>query len=129
MNRLENIGLGIFIIGFVIFLASFFMSSFRLTNEAIIKSLPEKKIELFKGYAQSLIDKEIPNNFRFVNELESVFNKINQKQVRKYGLSEEDINQLISRIISKGGKFNESEITNYYTVIDPIIQFKKKQNY
>lgn len=108
MKAIKTIGLALFIIGFGIFNASFFWADYQLTHEILSKQIGEQqKIEAFKNHA-SIIDENISSNFEFVSALDEVFTKVNDEQLDKFGITNNEIEKIVAQ---NEGAFNLSSLS------------------
>ncbi len=93
---LQSFGLGAFLAGFILFVGSFFMSSYELTESILEKAIPEVSARsTFTNQAESLISKRVSSNFQFVSQLNQIFLDANQEQLERYGLTNVELRQLI----------------------------------
>lgn len=124
MRPLQQIGLLIFLAGFLFFNISFFFSDFRLTNNIVSQKIEdETKRGLFLEEANSLLNQNFNTNFAFVSALSGVFDRVNEKQLEKYGLSSEDIDQLAS---VGGPQFSVNSVDSVFRTSNETSAFKNK---
>ncbi len=95
MKLLKVIGLLLFIAGFFLFNASFFLADYRLTQDAVEKSITdEQKSALFLTEASAILNRSIKSNFEFIDRVEGIFETINKKQLTKYDITADELDQL-----------------------------------
>jgi len=95
MRIIQKAGLILFLLGFTIFLASFFLPRYMLTYDIISENISDKtKVEAFEAVANPLVNRTFNSNFTFVSKLKAAFSEVNSRQVKKYGLSAEEINKI-----------------------------------
>ena len=94
MKAIKIIGLGLFLTGFAIFLGSFFMASYTVTDEVLANQLGDKA-QLFKESNQ-ITGQSYSSNFKLVSDLETAFNDINTQQLKIYGITETEIDKIVS---------------------------------
>lgn len=95
MKFLKIIGLLLFIGGFFIFNASFFWSDYQLTNVVVEEKITdENKRKLFLSEASGLLNRSVDSNFEFVNQLSKIFENINNKQVKKFSITGDELKAL-----------------------------------
>lgn len=81
MRTIKTIGLLLFITGFILFNAVFFLSGYTLTPEIIREQITdESKQKIFIREAAQLLNQTYNSNFSFVPSLSDVFEKINSRQ-------------------------------------------------
>lgn len=123
MKLIQLSGLGIFLIGFFIFLASFFLESYQLTEDTLKNQLGENQLTLFSVEAGELVGNEYTNSFSFVSNLDAVFQKVNAKQLEVYGISEKEINAIVAK---NEGTFSINSLNQAFTGTDEFSQYKIK---
>ena len=117
MQIIQKTGLFLFIIGFGIFLASFFLESYRLTERTTSDKIEVNEAsEILKLEVQTLIGKEYSNSFSFVKDLKSVFLKVNEIQIEKYAISDKKIESMAQVIGDSGGKFSLNDASKLFDV-------------
>jgi len=124
MRAIKLFGLLVFIIGFTLFNVVFFLASYRLTPEAINAKISDtSKRELFLSASSDIQQQEFTSSFSFVSELKKLFEQINQEQLSNYGITQEEILDLVAR----GGKqFSLASVDSLYLGGDEVSEFKKK---
>ncbi|MBA4054315.1 MAG: 4Fe-4S ferredoxin, partial [Marivirga sp.] len=124
MRIIKIIGLFIFLTGFILFNASFFFSSYRLTPEMVQQKITDKKKEqLFLKEAKDLLGKDVPSNFAFVAGLNEILSTINDHQIKLYSVTDEDMDKLVSL---NNGKFSLSTVDSAFNTSNEIGAFKRK---
>jgi ferredoxin-type protein NapH len=124
MKYLKPIGLALFIIGFAIFNISFFWSSYQLTPEMVkSKVSDEKKATALIAEAGSIINSTTSSNFKFVAELSAAFDKVNEKQLETFGLSDNDLDKLAAY---NKEKFAVASVDSVFKGVDEQNIFKRK---
>ncbi len=123
MKLIQQIGLGIFLIGFFIFLTSFFLESYQLNEAEVKKQLGEQQATQIFSEANGLIGKEYTNSFAFVSDLNTVFEKVNAKQLEKYGISDAEIDAIIAK---NENTFSINSLKDIFTNSDEFSQYKIK---
>jgi polyferredoxin len=124
MRIVKIIGLLIFLSGFVFFNASFFWSQYQLTPEVVREKITDKqKHDLFVSEAASIIGKEFSSAHKFISSLQQIFDQVNQKQLERYQITDEDIKALMQR--SKN-KLLTPAIDSVFRTSNETAAFKKK---
>ena len=128
LKLLERIGLGFFLAGFFIFLVTFFTSSYKLTQPIIQEVILEKNARLtFSGQAESLIGNIIGSNFEFVSQLDQIFQEINNKQLELYGITPQELDQLIDPFRADSPLvFQIDRALHIWSESDEVGSFKRK---
>ena len=90
-------GLAIFLFGFGLFNASFFLSDFQLEPEILKNELGDEKAELFVKYSPELIGERHTSNFQFIKELDHSFTQINENVRNYYSISDDEIQNIIDK--------------------------------
>jgi ferredoxin-type protein NapH len=124
MKAIKISGLILFLTGFILFNASFFLSQFKLTEQIINEKITdEKKRSLFSQEAKDLIDQNITSNHQFVRALADIFERINERQLSQYKISQEEIDQIVARSKSR---FDAPVIDSVFRTSNEIAAFKNK---
>jgi Pyruvate/2-oxoacid:ferredoxin oxidoreductase delta subunit len=124
MRLLKIFGLLIFIVGFFVFNASFFWSDFKLTKHIVKEKITdEAKRNLFLSEVEPILDRHISSNFEFVKLLSEVFDKINEKQIAKYRISDEELDRLASLT---GDTFSMANVDSVFRTSNETAAFKSK---
>ena len=124
MRIVKIIGLFIFLSGFIFFNTSFFWSQYRLTPEVVREKMTDKqKQELFVNEAASMMGKEFPSANKFISALQQIFDQVNQKQLERYQITDDDIKALMQR--SKN-KLLTPAIDSVFRTSNETAAFKKK---
>ena len=127
MKILQLTGLVLFITGFAIFLGSFFLGSYQLTEEVLSSQIgDDQKIELFKRHAGNLMGQEVNSSFELVSKLEQIFGEANESQLNNYGISNEEIDRIIGENTSNPVKFSISTIDAVFSGADEYSTYKAK---
>jgi len=124
MRAIKLFGLLVFIIGFTLFNVVFFLASYRLTPEAVNAKISDtSKRELFLSASSDIQEHEFTSSFSFVSELKKLFEQFNQDQVSNYGITQEEILDLVAR---SGKQFSLASVDSLYLGGDEVSEFKKK---
>ena len=124
-KNIRRAGLLIFLAGFGLFLGIFFLSGYRLTEEAIKEAIgypenvapnpvaqtlpsdletviePPLLYQLILREARPMLGETYTWNFTFVNNLRQLFRETNEQVKQLYGISEEEIEQIVSVTASR----------------------------
>ncbi len=96
LRVIRVLGLIIFMLGFFVFNYSYTLQDYELSDSMIISHISDiEKQQIFMD-ENSLRDRIYENSFDFVNELNEVFNRINEQQISKYGISSDEISQIVA---------------------------------
>ena len=108
MKTIYNIGIGITLTAFTIFIASLFLNDYKLTNKLIDDaSLDVVKSEALKDASTGFVGKTISSKPEFVNEMKKALAGANTAIINKYKVSDEDIDALV-RLSSTTGEIKYS---------------------
>jgi polyferredoxin len=124
MKPLKIFGLLLFLCGFFIFNAVFFWSDYKLTRSVVDQKLAdEKKREIFLKEASPLLDRPVGSSVAFVKELTNIFESINDRLVKDYSVTKEEIEK-----IAKGGNltFSFSNVDSVFRTSNESASFKKE---
>lgn len=124
MKLLKSLGLALFIIGFVLFNFSFFWASYQITPEVIRTHVSDlKKSELLIEASTPMLNQEFSSNFKFVDELHGALDRVNQHQLNLFGISEQEIDQLVAR---NQEKFSIASVDSVFAGSKETTVFKRK---
>ena len=118
MKTIKTAGLALFLLGFGIFLGSFFTASYQLTTKVLDNQIGDKK-EVFLSAGQDMVGHVYSSNFSFVRDLDKTFRQVNQQQVQVYGITDDEVDQLANankgtfELASLEKVFKEGEVADY----------------
>jgi polyferredoxin len=124
MRGVKLFGLIIFLIGFILFNATFFWASYKLTPGVIESKIANvTKRDLFLNASTEIQDQTFTSSFSFVSELKGLVEQVNQEQLSTYGITQEEVIDLIAR----GEKqFSLGSVDSLYLGSDEVSKFKLK---
>jgi len=102
MRTVQTIGLIFFLVGFFTFLATFFLARYSINDQVLTQSLTSDEHTYLADEVTSMLGRDYNNNFSFMKDLDRVFEKVNQRAMWKYSISEKDIDQLVVASYSGG---------------------------
>ncbi|MBL7857970.1 MAG: 4Fe-4S binding protein [Cyclobacteriaceae bacterium] len=124
MKAVKLTGLLIFLTGFAIFNSLFFVGDYYLTPETAQRIIANpSREELFNAEAAKLFNTTVESNVTFVKRLTEIFNRINQKQLQHYQITEEDIEAIATQ---RSTPFSLATVDSVFRDNTPISIFKKK---
>jgi ferredoxin-type protein NapH len=124
MKSLKFFGLILFLTGFFIFNASFFWADYKLTTLVVEEKITDStKREFFLAEASTLLDRSVESNFEFVAELSNIFESINNRLIKDYEISEDEIKAIAER---GGATFSMSDVDSVFRTSNESATFKKQ---
>jgi hypothetical protein len=124
MKAIKISGLIIFAIGFFLFSASNFMASYRLTGKVLREKIPDdKKRDLFTEEASGVIDKTFTSNRAFVSALDEIFDRVNERQLERYNISDSEIAGIIEK---SRDRFTTPVLDSVFRTSNEIAAFKNE---
>lgn len=124
MRALKISGLFIFLIGFFLFNATAFWASFRLTEDILQENIQDKKkLALFQQHSAGMMGKTFTSNHRFIRQLDGVFARANEQQLKRYHISDEEIDEIISK---SENTFTAPTLDSVFRTSNEIAAFKNK---
>lgn len=124
MKVVKTIGLGLFIIGFILFNILFFSAKYVLTESVIEDTFSDSaRSVLFLQASSPILNKKESSVFSFVSELRKTFETANQNQFSIYGITQEEVLDLVAR---NEKKFSIASVDSLYTGNDEVSVFKRK---
>ena len=128
-KTIQLVGLGLFVVGFGLWVGTFFLSDFRLTDDILrenFKNNEEGQAEkpanaasqevenpqsgetldnstyaLVRAEAGDLLDKTYRYNVPFVRDLGRLFDRANERVKEIYGISEAEIRQIVEKVAAE----------------------------
>ena len=96
MKLIKTIGLALFILGFAIFNSLFFLSGYKLTPEIVRSQISdEPKANALLQETSVIINEASISNFKFVSELSAALTRANEAQLKIFGVSDQELDQLV----------------------------------
>ncbi|MCA4894713.1 MAG: 4Fe-4S binding protein [Cytophagales bacterium] len=124
MKYLKTIGLTLFVIGFALFNVSFFWSGYQLTPEIVKSQISdEKKASALLLETKEIVAPEPSSNFKFVAVLSAAFERVNEKQLATFSLSDTELDKLASY---NKEKFTIASVDSVFRGNDEQSAFKRK---
>jgi ferredoxin-type protein NapH len=124
MKLIKAVGLALFILGFTIFNSLFFLSSHNLTPEIIRSQISnEQKANALLGAASGMLNEVKTSNLNFVSDLSAALTRANESQLRIFGVSDQEIDQLV---YFNKEKFSILSLDSVFRGNDESNAFKRK---
>ena len=95
MKTLKTLGLALFLVGFGIFIGSFFMESYTITSEALSTQLNDKAALVETN--SDIVGNTYGNSFSLIRDLDQAFGAINDQQLAIYGITDEEVQAIVSK--------------------------------
>lgn len=98
-NALKTTGLILFLIGFGLFLYSFFMGPFVLDKSILEDNIQDsQKIDAFIENSEPYLERPVSNTFTFVANISSSIDAVNSTAKARYSITENDIQRIRQKI-------------------------------
>lgn len=91
-----------FIVGFGLFISSFFFGSYRLTSEIVNDKMKPELAEMMLAQDQSIVGKEYTDPISFISDLRKSLDQINIEIVKRHGISAYMQEELIKEVYANG---------------------------
>jgi Pyruvate/2-oxoacid:ferredoxin oxidoreductase delta subunit len=146
---IQIIGLGLFIAGFGFFIAIFFLSDYRLTEDTLLQQLGTEDEQNMNAAAQQMsstdgdvmattyrlslesssemIGKTYDSNFAFIAALEKMIGGVNEQASELYGITDEEAANISEKIISDNGGTYQLDVATSVFASDTIGKFKAQK--
>jgi len=146
---IQIIGLGLFIAGFGFFIAIFFLSDYKLTEDTLLQQLGTEEEKNMNAAAQQMsstdddvmastyrlslesaseiMGKTYGSNFAFVNALEEMISGVNKRANELYGISSEEAADISEKIISDNGGTYQLDVATSVFANDTIGKIKAQK--
>ncbi len=127
LEYIQNFGLSLFLAGFGIFIASFFLGNYQLGKEALSGSLSEREAGLLTPHLESVLGAEHSSSFSLVQEVDQALQAANRQVMERYRITSSEL-QAIGALASdnKPIRFTSDLLDEYYNSDQEVLQFKKK---
>ena len=126
MKLIKNIGLGLFLVSFAVFVSTLSMSEFQLTDEIIKENYgTEEKYSVFAEEAAFITQKKYTWRYSFISDIGKAVEATNSKLLEKYSVSDADINTVVSSY-SYPAKYASSKLSE---VISDATKLKSLEDY
>ena len=99
MKSIRLIGLVMFLAGFGIFLATFFLEQYAFTETVAQETISneQKRSRLVaQASKEGLLNQPVALNFTFISRLGAVMQQVNQQQLATYGITDTEVRQLVA---------------------------------
>lgn len=111
-KAIHKLGLGIFIIGFGLFLSIFFMGDYQLKKQHLVSALGEEQAEVYEGYFNPLFANSYSSQFTFLSELGNAFEEVNASVKKSYSIKPKVAKSIA--LLAKDNTFQPEFIDQYY---------------
>jgi len=126
MKIVKLTGLALFLFGFGVFIASFFLADYTLTKEKLENTIDDgAKAELLSVHISSILHKTYNSSFEFVAALDLAFTNLNNSLLDEYRISEQELNSIVG-IIPLNIPFSLSKLSEVYNDDSDVHRFKLK---
>jgi len=126
MKIVKLTGLALFLFGFGVFVASFFLADYTLTNEKLENTIVDgAKAELLSAHISSILHKPYNSSFEFVAALDLAFNNLNNSLLDEYTISDQELNSIVG-IIPLNTPLSWSKLPEVYNDNSEVHKFKLK---
>jgi ferredoxin-type protein NapH len=122
MKAIKISGLALFVTGFILFNISHFFATYHLTSNVLQERITDAaRLERFESEAGMLVNKTFHSSQAFVATLEEVFRRVNSRQLERFQISQEDINELIKQTENK---FITPSLDSVFRTSNEVAAFK-----
>ena len=148
----QIIGLVLFIVGFGLWVGTFFLSDFRLTDDILRDNVGAKDekpanaaaqerssqsgegsssgdnstYSFIRAEAAAMLDKTYSYNLPFIRDLNDVLDRTNQRVKERYGIRAEEIDQIVEKIASENNLTYSSDMAASIFASDEVGETKRK---
>jgi Pyruvate/2-oxoacid:ferredoxin oxidoreductase delta subunit len=128
MKTIYNIGIGITLVAFTIFIASLFLNDYKLTTKLIDDAgLGDVKTEALKEASSGFVGKTISSKPDFVNKMKNALAGANAAIIDQYKISDKDIDALVKLSSNSGEiKYSTDFAENVFPESNEAEQYKAK---
>ena len=142
-------GLALFVIGFGLWVSTFFLSSFRLTDEILRENFASEDEEmanaaaqeaeqpepsdmsastysLIRAEAEEIIGHTYSYNVPFVRELDDLFARTNQRVKETYGISPEEVDKMVEKVATENNLTYTQDLATSVFSSEGVGEIKQK---
>ena len=112
MKSIQYTGLVIFLISFGLWLLSFQLERYELTDEVLMEYFPEDLFIEIKDVGKGLMKDEYSNSLLLVSDLNSVYNQINESRLSEFSFKETHLLKIAK--LANTDSFRFDEIRTYF---------------
>ncbi len=148
---IKSIGLALFLAGFGFFMAVFFLSSYRLTDDILKQELqegtdakapnaatqettdnedkaamPKSTYAIVGEQAKEMTGKVYTFNFNFIDDLNQLFAQTNEEIRQIYGITPDELTKIVNKIAEENDLKFSPEVATSIFAEDEVGQFRKK---
>lgn len=116
MQFIQKSGLVIFLVGFGVFLASFFLGNYVITDKIIEEKLGsgEAASSLLAELAP-ILNTTYSNSFSFNADLVQAFSRVNEQKISKYAIPDQKVNTMVENTLKDAsGKFSLDKVSGLF---------------
>ena len=148
-KTIQWVGLALFVIGFGLWVSTFFLSSFRLTDDILRENFASEDEEmanaaaqeaeqsepsdmsastysLIRAEAEEMLGQTYAYNVPFIRDLGKVFDRTNQRVKETYGVSPKEVDQIVEKIATENNLTYTQELATSVFSSDDIGKVKQK---
>ena len=115
MKKIQLTGLLLFLLGFGIFLASFFLAQYNLTESIIDNHVGNSEAaQILIKYTKPIRNGSYANSFSFISDLSTAFDQVNEDQLDRYTIPDRMIERMVEVSLESGKKINLKEIAQLF---------------
>lgn len=124
MNITQRIGLGLFLLGFVAFIATLSLGKYQLSDEVLKSTISDAgKRASLAPHVNPMFRKRFGDQFNFTANLKGGFKLANAEIKKKYAFSQKEIDALAAK---NGKKYSKANIDAIYPKGNELNDFKNK---
>lgn len=128
MRLIQLTGLALFLLGFGLFLATFFLADYKISRDELLRvSGDTGRVEGVLRYAPELTEQIFENQFQFLNELQKGIRSFNAQQLKLFAIEEAQVNVLVREAGAPPFTFEMKMLELVFPPISPIANFKRKK--
>ena len=152
-KTIQLVGLALFIVGFGLWVGTFFLSNFHLTDEILRENFGSEQekaanaaaqersdesegeeesmsgtssYQLVREGAKDMLGKTYDYNLPFISDLNEAFARTNERVKEVYGISPEEIDQIVEKVASENELTYAQEVAVSVFPSDDVGETKKK---
>jgi polyferredoxin len=126
MKYIQTSGLVFFLAGFAIFLGTFFVGSYQLSENQLSNILSQNEIDRLKVPLNEALNQSFSSNFQLIATLDRAFASANQQVFNEYGFTSSDLETITEAMGTFPAQFSLSKASATFSSGSEFALSKKK---
>lgn len=133
MQFIQKSGLVVFLVGFGVFLASFFLGNYVITDNIIEEKLGSgEAASSLLAELTPMLNTTYSNSFSFNADLAEAFSRVNKQKISKYAIPDQKVNKMVENTLKEAsGQFSLDKVSGLFNpeIEDEAYQWSSFKSY